>query len=101
MHLVIVSPFPPSITGIGQYGYHLTRALANSGLFSHLTVLAGAAHSGGHPNHLGLTEIDYCWQPDSLSARGAIVSRVRRLHPDLIWFNLGASMLGKSPLSNL
>jgi len=101
MHLVIVSPFPPSITGIGQYGYHLTRALANSGLFSHLTVLAGATHSGGHPNHLGLTEIDYCWQPDSLSARGAILSRLRQLHPDLIWFNLGASMFGKSPLSNL
>lgn len=103
MHLVIVSPFPPSITGIGQYGYHLTRALANSGLFSRLTVLAGAAHppNGQHPNHLGLTEIDYCWQLDSLSARQTILSRVKHLNPDLIWFNLGASIFGKSPLSNL
>jgi glycosyltransferase involved in cell wall biosynthesis len=103
MHLVIVSPFPPSITGIGQYGYHLTRALANSGLFSRLTVLAGAtnAQRGGHPNHLGLTEIDYCWQPDSLSARQAILSRMKKLNPDLIWFNLGASIFGKSPLSNV
>jgi glycosyltransferase involved in cell wall biosynthesis len=103
MHLVIVSPFPPSITGIGQYGYHLTRALANSGLFSRLTVLAGAAPAqrGQHPNHLGFTEIDYCWQPDSLKARQTILSRVRQLHPDLIWFNLGASIFGKSPLSNL
>ena len=101
MHLLIVSPFPPSITGIGQYGYHVTRALANSGLFARLTVLAGAAQSGEHPNHLGLTEIDYCWQPDSLNARGAILSRVKRLNPDLIWFNLGASIFGKSPLSNV
>jgi len=103
MHLVIVSPFPPSITGIGQYGYHLTRALANSGLFSRLTVLAGAAQAqrGGHPNHLGFTEIDYCWQPDSLKARQNILSRVRRLEPDLVWFNLGASIFGTSPLSNL
>ena len=103
MHLVIVSPFPPSITGIGQYGYHLTRALANSGLFSRLTVLAGAAdpQRGRHPNHLGFTEIDYCWQPDSLKARQIILSRVNQLHPDLIWFNLGASIFGKSPLSNL
>ena len=101
MHLVIVSPFPPSITGIGQYGYHLTRALANSGLFSRLTVLAGSAHNGQHPNHLGLTELDYCWQPDSLTARQAIFSRVKRLNPDLIWFNLGASIFGRSPLSNL
>lgn len=105
MHLVIVSPFPPTITGIGQYGYHLTRALANSGLFSRLTVLAGATNShaqrGRHPNHLGRTEIDYCWQPDSWNARQIIRSRVKHLHPDLIWFNLGASIFGRSPISNL
>lgn len=103
MHLVIVSPFPPSITGIGQYGYHLTRALANSGLFSRLTVLAGASagQNGHHPNHLGLTEVDYCWQLDSLQARPVILSRLKQLHPDLIWFNLGASIFGKSPFSNL
>ncbi len=103
MNLVIISPFPPSITGIGQYGYHLTRALANSGVFSRLTVLAGASHAqnGGHPNHLGLTEVDYCWQPDSWKARPAILSRVGKLNPDLIWFNLGASIFGKSPFSNL
>jgi glycosyltransferase involved in cell wall biosynthesis len=101
MHLVIVSPFPPSITGIGQYGYHVTRSLANSGLFSQLTILAGSIKNGQRPNHLGLTEIDYCWQPDSLNARQTILSRVKRLNPDLIWFNLGASIFGKSPLSNL
>jgi glycosyltransferase involved in cell wall biosynthesis len=101
MHLVIVSPFPPSITGIGQYGYHVTRTLANSGLFSRLTVLAGAVQSGKHPNHLGLTEIDYCWEPDSLNARQTILARLKGLNPDLIWFNLGASIFGKSPLSNL
>lgn len=101
MHLVIVSPFPPSITGIGQYGYHLTRALEKSGLFSRLTVLAGSARDGERPNHLGITEIDYCWQPDSLEARPAILSRVKELNPDLVWFNLGASIFGRSPLSNL
>ena len=93
MHLVIVSPFPPSITGIGQYGYHVTRSLANSGLFSRLTILAGAELRGQSPNHLGLAEIDYCWQPDSIHTRQAILSRVKRLHPDLVWFNLGASIL--------
>jgi glycosyltransferase involved in cell wall biosynthesis len=103
MHLIVVSPFPPSITGIGQYGYHVTRSLANSGLFARLTVLAGAAHAphGEYPNHLGLTKLDYCWQPDSLQARGAILSRLKSLKPDLIWFNLGASVFGKSPWPNV
>jgi len=101
MHLVIVSPFPPSITGIGQYGYHVTRSLANSGLFSQLTILAGSVQNGEHPNHLGLTKVDYCWTPGSLSARQRILSRLKQLNPDLIWFNLGASIFGKSPLSNV
>ena len=101
MHLAIVSPFPPAITGIGQYGYHVTRALAKSGAFSRVTVLAGSQVKGSTPNHLGHTEIDYCWQPGQWQARTAILSRVKRLNPDLIWFNLGASIFGKSPWLNL
>ncbi|HAV76832.1 MAG TPA: hypothetical protein DCX53_05690 [Anaerolineae bacterium] len=101
MHLTIVSPFPPAITGIGQYGYHVTRALAQSGMFSRITVLAGSYINGEHPNHLGSTELEYCWAPGQLKARQAILSGVKRLSPDLVWFNVGASVFGKSPLVNL
>jgi glycosyltransferase involved in cell wall biosynthesis len=103
MHLTIVSPFPPAITGIGQYGYHVTRALANSGSFSRVTVLAGALNGAGseHPNHLGLTEIEYCWSPGQLNARQTILSRLKRLNTDLVWFNLGVSVFGKSPWINV
>jgi hypothetical protein len=101
MHLAIVTPFPPAITGIGQYGYHVTRTLATSGAFQRVTVLAGSQVDGITPNHLGSTEIEYCWQPGSLNARPSILSRVRQLKPDLVWFNLGASVFGKSPLSNV
>jgi glycosyltransferase involved in cell wall biosynthesis len=101
MHLLIVSPFPPAITGIGQYGYHVTRALAQSGMFSHITVLAGSRIIGEHPNHLGTTELEYCWAPGQWQARTAILSRVKRLNPDLVWFNVGASIFGKSPWVNI
>lgn len=101
MHLVIVSPFPPAITGIGQYGYHITRGLAMSGVFTRITVLAGSHANGQSPNHLGLTEIEYCWVPGQYHARQAILSRVRRLNPDLVWFNAGASIFGKSPWLNV
>jgi len=101
MHLVIVSPFPPAITGIGQYGYHVTRALERSGMFERVTVLAGSHKERGAPNHLGSTEIEYCWEPGQWKARPAILSRVKRLHPDLVWFNTGASIFGKSPLLNI
>lgn len=101
MHLAIVTPFPPAITGIGQYGYYVTRALAKSGCFSRITVLAGSSRNGETLNHLGLTEVEYCWQPGSLRARPAILSRIKHLDPDLVWFNLGASIFGRSPLSNV
>lgn len=101
MHLVIVSPFPPAITGIGQYGYHVTRALAASGMFSRITVLAGSHRNGVSPNHLGLTELDYCWAPGQSRARTAILSRLKCLSPDLIWFNAGASIFGKTPWLNV
>jgi glycosyltransferase involved in cell wall biosynthesis len=97
MHLVVVSPFPPAITGVGQYGYHVTRALAESGLFKRITVLAGATRNAEHPNHLGVTEIEYCWEADQFNARQAILSRVKQLDPDLIWFNLRVGMFGTSP----
>ena len=101
MHLTIVSPFPPTITGIGQYGYHVTRALARSRMFSRITVLAGSSNNGIPPNHLGLTEVEYCWRPGLPNARPVILSRLRSLSPDLIWFNLGASIFGKSPWQNV
>ena len=102
MHLAIVSPFPPTITGIGQYGYHVTRGIASTGRFSRITVLAGAdGEQSDHPNHLGDTMIEYCWKPGQLKTRRTILSRLRQLDPDLVWFNLGASIFGNSPLSNL
>src|SRR5689334_15174400 len=101
MHLVAVSPFPPTITGIGQYGYHVIRALAEAKSFSRLTVLAGAKTAGASLLNSDSTEIDYCWAPDESKARQVILSRLKRLNPDLVWFNLGASVFGKSPLSNL
>src|SRR5258708_5083403 len=101
MHLVVVSPFPPSITGIGQYGYHITRALAQSGAFSRITVLAGAHAPAEVPDHSGLEEIEYCWKPGQLNSRQRILTRLQKLKPDLVWFNLGVSVFGGSPLSNL
>jgi glycosyltransferase involved in cell wall biosynthesis len=101
MHLTIVSPFPPAITGIGQYGYHITKAIEESGLFSRITVLAGSKTQNGLSSAFKLAELDYCWKPDEMRARARILSRLKQLNPDLVWFNLGASVFGKSPLVNL
>lgn len=40
MKLGIISSFPPTFTGVGQYGWHVTRGLAATGCFGSITVLA-------------------------------------------------------------
>jgi glycosyltransferase involved in cell wall biosynthesis len=101
MHLAIVSPYPPNITGIGQYGYHVSRLLAQTGVFSHLTVL-----TGGPPvdEQLAVPQSDldirYIWQAESLFSSWRIAAELQRIQPDLVWFNLGASIFGRSALAN-
>lgn len=101
MILAIVSPFPPAITGIGQYGYHFSRSLAHCGLFSRIVVLAGAPVTSQLVKVPQPMRLDYAWKPDHLSTGWVIWSRLRQLKPDLVWYNMGASVFGRSPLVNL
>jgi hypothetical protein len=105
MHLAIISPYPPTITGIGQYGYHASRLLADCGEFSKVTVLHGPA---GSPVELLDTArfsaplaVQAGWRPDQWDTGWQIAARLRALEPDMVWFNLGVSIFGSSPLGNL
>ena len=100
-NLVIISPFPPNITGISQYGYHISRNLAQSGLFKRITVLAGAQSSAHRTVDIPSLCIKYAWQPDRMNIIPAILTEIKGLKPDLVWYNLGASVFGRSPLANL
>lgn len=101
MHLAIVSPYPPSITGIGQYGYHVSRVLAQSGVFARITVLTSAAPVAGAQATPSPLQIEAAWQPGSVVTGWKIARRLQALNPDVVWFNLGASVFGRSPLANL
>lgn len=100
MRLAIVTPYPPAITGIGQYGYHVSRLLACSGAFSEVTVLTGH-------NRLAQVDVPYPirlelgWEPDRWLTGRAIPEALSRIQPDLVWFNLGVSVFGRGPLANL
>ncbi|MCX6081548.1 MAG: glycosyltransferase [Chloroflexi bacterium] len=103
MHLAIVSPYPPNITGIGQYGYHTSRLLAQSGAFTRITVL-----TGGNGEQTGLQaavspvlDVKVSWQSESPFSGLAIAADLARIKPDIVWFNLGASVFGRSPLANI
>lgn len=99
MQLAIVSPYPPAITGIGQYGYHITRQLARSNAFSRIVVLTGKSH-GEEPDALPV-HIDRLWLPNQVNVGSLIPARLKSFHPDVVWFNLGTSVFGRSPMANL
>ncbi len=101
MHLTIISPFPPAITGIGQYGYHVSRMLARSGLFSKITVLTEVGEGSERLSMPQPIEIRPSWHHNHPEILFEIVAEVERLEPDLVWFNLGASAFGPSPLANV
>lgn len=101
MHLAIVGPYPPNITGISQYGYHVSQSLAQSSLFSQMTVLTGKPALTGAVNVTAPIQVKYAWQPNQFNAAHGIVRCLQQIKPDLVWFNLGTSIFGRSPLANL
>ena len=101
MHLVIVSPYPPAITGIGQYGYHISRTLADSRAFSHITLLTGQATNGGAFDAPAGVRVERVWRPNRADAGARVIARLRQLQPEVVWFNLGATVFGHSAPANI
>ena len=101
MHLAIVSPYPPTITGIGQYGYHVSRLLEQSGVFRQITVLTDSSKNPDQLEKPSSLQIERAWLPNQWNTGWNIRNKLIQLNPDLVWFNLGASVFGRSPLANL
>jgi glycosyltransferase involved in cell wall biosynthesis len=102
MNLAIVGPYPPNITGISQYGYHVSQSLAASGQFERITVLADAPLTMQPPVDVATPiTVEPVWQRSQRQAGLKIIQRLQTLKPDLVWFNLDVSAFGRSPLANL
>ena len=101
MHLAVVSPFPPAITGIGQYGFHTSRSLSDSHAFDRISILAGASNGSSPSFDIPDLEVEYPWQLDHADSGKNIIATLKQKKPDVVWFNLGVSAFGKSPLANL
>ncbi|MBI3762418.1 MAG: glycosyltransferase [Chloroflexi bacterium] len=121
MRLAIVSPFPPEISGVGQYGARVAQGLASSGAFESVTVLANRvrliAQNAKHAEIENLppisgssadsavrsesTVVRRVWARDWAGSSPAILGALADLAPDAIWFNLGLSVFGRSRWANV
>jgi glycosyltransferase involved in cell wall biosynthesis len=95
MKICLVSAFPPSRQGLNEYGFHIARLL-NQQPGLQLTILSDDLESP-EPELPGYTVIR-CWGFNKLSNPVRLLKEVRRIRPDIVWYNIGFASFGGSPL---
>jgi glycosyltransferase involved in cell wall biosynthesis len=101
MHLTTITPFPPSINGIGQYAELILQLICQSGEFRRLTVLTEKNDYIDPVNYDKGLEIQRSWHQNDILAGLRILTQIHRLKPDIIWHNVALTGFGRSPFVNL
>jgi glycosyltransferase involved in cell wall biosynthesis len=96
MKICLVTAFPPSREALNEYGFHLASELRNAPGIS-LTILGDDDFPAGTPELDGF-EVVRCWAFNRLDNPARLLRAIRRIEPDLVWFNLGFASFGGSPL---
>ncbi len=96
MRICLVTAFPPSTQRLNEYGLHLAQHTREQQQVS-LTVLADRFEPR-------LPEVDgyhveRCWGFNDIGTPFRILRAVRRLKPDVVWFNVVYSTFGDNPLA--
>lgn len=100
MKICLVAAFPPSKRQLTEYSLHLAKEIQRHKDIE-LTILADEleektesgddGHSGLHiekPQELPGFHVVRCWRYGSLSTPVRLLNTVRRIRPDVVWFNL-------------
>jgi glycosyltransferase involved in cell wall biosynthesis len=95
MKICLVSAFPPSRQGLNEYGFHIARELTQQpGL--QLTILSDDLES--LEPELPDYSIVRCWGFNKLSNVRRLLREIKRIRPDVVWYNIGFASFGGSPL---
>jgi glycosyltransferase involved in cell wall biosynthesis len=108
MKICLVTTFPPSGRQLNEYAFHLARELQSNPeveliiLADELTDYDFATDGEGNPlrplegSELPGFHVTRCWKFGSLITPLRLLNKVRRLKPDVVWFNLIFSSFGTS-----
>jgi glycosyltransferase involved in cell wall biosynthesis len=91
MKICLVTAFPPSRRGLNEYGFHIARELQRNPLLS-LTIL-GDELPTPEPELPGFSVVR-CWGFNRLSNPISVLREIRKLRPDVVWFNIGFASYG-------
>ena len=95
MRIALVTAFPPSRHHLSEYGYHLADELRRSHV--DFTIL-GDKYEGPEQPELPGFRVRRCWRVGSVGNPRRIVSALRELRPEIVWFNLVYSTFGATAL---
>src|SRR5437762_9261642 len=96
MKVCLVTAFPPSSERLNEYGFHLAKEIKKHDLIS-LTVLADRMNEPAE--ELPDFDVDRCWKFNSPTTPFALLRAAHRHKPDVVWFHLGLSTFGDTPIS--
>src|ERR1700722_140633 len=100
MKICLVATFPPSGRQLNEYAYHIARELRRNRdieliiLADELTKCEFATDENGNPlkidesSELEGFKVIRCWKFGSLSTPVRLLKTIRKLKPDVVWFNL-------------
>ncbi|HUN89247.1 MAG TPA: glycosyltransferase [Terriglobales bacterium] len=97
MKICLVTAFPPSRRGLNEYGYHIARELQADPLLS-VTVL-GDETEGVSSEELPDFDVRRVWDFNHKTNPLRILSAVRDIKPDVVWYNLLFSTFGNEPVA--
>ena len=100
MKICLVATFPPSGRQLNEYAFHIARELQRDPRIS-LTILAdeltdyefatdeqGNSLNAGDQHELPGFDVIRCWKFNSLATPTRLLNTIRKLKPDVVWFNL-------------
>lgn len=96
MKICLVTTFPPSQGGLSEYGLHIAEELRRNPFLS-LTVLADKVDTA--EPELEDFSVIRCWSFDDPLSGLRILRTIRKIKPDVVWFNLLFSTFGRNPLN--
>ncbi|MFZ0631632.1 MAG: glycosyltransferase [Acidobacteriaceae bacterium] len=100
MRICLVATFPPSGRQLNEYAYHIARELQQHPdiqltiLADELTDYAFATDGDGQPlkvtqqPELPGFDVARCWNFNSIATPVRLLNTIRRIRPDVVWFNL-------------
>lgn len=106
MRICLVATFPPSGRQLNEYAFHIARELQRNAhvelfvLADELTKYDFATDASGTPisadqqSELPGFNVIRCWKFGSLSTPVRLLKTIRKLKPDVVWFNLVFSSFG-------